>query len=58
MKADVKVEMTDIKGHWGEKIINTFMKLSVIDGYEDGTFHADDQITRAEFAMIISRIFD
>ncbi|MNI19520.1 Cellulosome-anchoring protein precursor [compost metagenome] len=34
------------------------MKLSVIDGYEDGTFHADDQITHAEFAMIISRIFD
>ncbi|NOU98500.1 S-layer homology domain-containing protein [Paenibacillus planticolens] len=57
-KTDVKVEMADIKGHWGEKTIGTFVKLHVIDGYGDGTFHPDGNITRAEFAAIISRIFD
>ncbi|MGO4495174.1 S-layer homology domain-containing protein [Paenibacillus sp. 2RAB27] len=57
-KTDVKVEMADIKGHWGEKTIGMFVKLHVIDGYGDGTFHPDGNITRAEFAAIISRIFD
>ena len=34
------------------------MKLGVIDGYEDGSFHPDGKITRAEFAAIIARVFD
>ncbi|MBP1963095.1 S-layer homology domain-containing protein [Paenibacillus aceris] len=57
-KADEKVELADIKGHWGKKTIGTFVKLHVIDGYGDGTFHPDGNITRAEFAAIISRVFD
>ncbi|MBP1965356.1 S-layer homology domain-containing protein [Paenibacillus aceris] len=55
--SNVKVEMADITGHWAEKTIGTFVKLRVIDGYGDGKFQPDGQITRAEFAMIISRVF-
>lgn len=57
-KSGVKVEMADIKGHWGEKTIGTFVKLHFIKGYGDGTFHPNGNITRAEFAAIISRVFD
>ncbi|WP_054027489.1 S-layer homology domain-containing protein [Bacillus sp. FJAT-28004] len=57
-KSGVKVEMADIKGHWGEKTIGAFVKLQFIKGYGDGTFHPNGNITRAEFAAIISRVFD
>lgn len=57
-KSNVKVEMADINGHWGEKTIGTLVKLQIIDGYGDGTFHPNGNITRAEFATIISRVFD
>jgi hypothetical protein len=57
-KSNVKVELTDIKGQWAEKTIDTFVKLHVIAGYGDGTFHPNGNITRAEFASIISRVFD
>ncbi len=33
--------------------ITTLSKLSVIDGYDDGTFRPDDAITRAEFTKLI-----
>ncbi|WP_379164198.1 S-layer homology domain-containing protein, partial [Paenibacillus sp. sgz5001063] len=57
-KSNVKVEFADTKGHWAEKTIDTFVKLHVIEGYKDGTFKPDGEITRAEFAVILSRVFD
>ncbi|OXM82586.1 adhesin [Paenibacillus rigui] len=57
-KANDKVELTDTKGHWAEKTIDTFVKLHIIDGYGDGKFHPNGNITRAEFATLISRVFD
>ncbi|MEW9698586.1 S-layer homology domain-containing protein [Paenibacillus sp. SI8] len=54
----ITVTLSDTKGHWAEKTIDTFIKLHVIEGYNDGTFKPDDQITRAEFAVILSRVFD
>lgn len=56
--SNTKVELADIKGHWAEKTVGTFVKLRIIDGYEDGSFHPDGKITRAEFAAIIARVFD
>lgn len=57
-RANVKIELADIKGHWAEKAIDTFMKLQIIKGYGDGQFKPNGDITRAEFAMLISRAFD
>lgn len=57
-KANVKTEWTDIQGHWANKVIDTFVKLRVIDGYGDGQFKPDGNITRAEFVTLISRVFD
>ncbi|MGN0108012.1 MAG: S-layer homology domain-containing protein, partial [Hominilimicola sp.] len=36
-----------------KKAITTLSKLSVIDGYEDGTFKPEGEITRAEFTKLI-----
>ncbi|EHS58008.1 S-layer domain protein [Paenibacillus sp. Aloe-11] len=57
-QANVKIELADIKGHWAEKAIDTFVKLQIIKGYGDGQFKPNGDITRAEFAMLISRAFD
>ncbi|TVX99997.1 adhesin [Cohnella terricola] len=57
-KANVTINIADIKGHWAEKTIGIFYKLQVIKGYEDGTVRPDGKITRAEFAVILNRVFD
>ncbi|MNI04748.1 Cellulosome-anchoring protein precursor [compost metagenome] len=57
-ESNIKVELADTKGHWAQKTIDMFVKLHIIDGYEDGKFNPNGNITRAEFATIISRVFD
>ena len=51
-------EFTDIAGHWAEKNIKTAVALGWIDGYEDGTFKPDKNITRAEAITIVNKILD
>lgn len=34
------------------------MKLGVVTGYADGSFHPNASITRAEFATLIAKVFD
>lgn len=46
---------TDIKGHWAQDVIANAYDLKLISGYEDGTFKPNGEITRAEFAAILSR---
>ena len=57
-QANVTIDFADIKGHWAEKTIAIFYKLQVIKGYEDGTLRPDNKITRAEFAVILNRVFN
>lgn len=44
----------DINGHWAEEKINDFYKSGFAEGYGDGTFKPDNDITRAEFCKIIN----
>ncbi len=44
----------DISGHWAESVIEKWSNAGVVNGYEDGTFLPDEDITRAELAKIIS----
>ncbi|RUT33690.1 endonuclease [Paenibacillus zeisoli] len=50
--------VTDSKGHWAEKTIDTLVRLNIIQGYEDKTVKPNESITRAEFVTVLSRIFD
>ncbi|MNI10775.1 Cellulosome-anchoring protein precursor [compost metagenome] len=51
------LKFTDISDLWSTKTISTFLKLKVINGYEDGTFKPDGSITRGEFATVITKAF-
>lgn len=52
------VQLTDTTTHWAGSTVNTFVKLGVVTGYADGSFHPNASITRAEFATLIAKIFD
>ena len=43
---------------WYNNAVSTLSNAGIIDGYEDGTFKPDGNITRAEFATIAVRFFE
>jgi hypothetical protein len=48
------VVFTDIsKTSWSTSAIDLAAKIGIVKGYEDGTFHADAKVTRAEFATML-----
>lgn len=46
----------DVSGHWAKGYINAAAVLNIVNGYEDGSFRPDENITRAEFAKIIAKM--
>ncbi len=48
------VEITD----WYNNAVSTLEKLGVVAGKDDGLFHPDDPITRAEMATMMVRLYD
>lgn len=53
----VPVFAADYTGHWAEATINEWKSKGIIDGYEDGSFKPKEQVTRAEFAKMITKVF-
>ena len=47
----------DYAEHWASKTIAKWNDKGLLKGYEDGTFKPDNAITRAEFAVILVRMF-
>ncbi len=47
----------DIKGHWGELYITECFNRGIINGYSDNTFKPEANISRAETAALIQRVF-
>lgn len=49
---------SDVKaGAWYNNAVSTLANAGVINGYKDGTFRPDQNITRAEFSAMIGRMF-
>ncbi|WP_426454688.1 S-layer homology domain-containing protein [Paenibacillus sp. S-38] len=53
----VTLKYDDTDRHWSLPSVEKLTKLGVLNGYPDGGFEPDDQITRAEFAAMIDRAF-
>lgn len=49
--------LRDISGHWAESTIKQMVDRGVTRGYPDGTFKPDNNITRAEFAVLLVKAF-
>ena len=58
-KLDVNTKtFSDINGHWAQKSIELAAGNGWINGYEDGTFRPNNNITRAETFAMINRVLD
>lgn len=51
------VDLLDIAGHWASENISRLVALGAISGYPDGTFRPDNNMTRAEFATVLTKVF-
>ena len=49
--------LSDIKGHWAEATIKSFVDKGFIDGYEDNTFKPNNGMKRAEFVKLVNKVF-
>lgn len=59
--ADLKegtIRFKDVKGHWAQAYIELAAGNGWINGYPDGTFRPDQEITRAETMAMINRVLD
>ena len=52
-------DYTDVDADaWYNNAVSTLSNAGILNGYEDGTFQPDGNITRAEFATITARFFE
>ncbi|MFG3817898.1 S-layer homology domain-containing protein [Limnothrix redekei LRLZ20PSL1] len=49
---------SDITDHWAAPFINTLAAQAILSGYEDGSFHPDEPINRAQLAAVLVKAFD
>ncbi|MFK7697535.1 Ig-like domain repeat protein [Paenibacillus sp. HJGM_3] len=47
----------DSTGHWAEASIAKVQAISLMQGYADGLFHPDGQLTRAEAVTVLNRLY-
>ena len=48
---------SDTGGHWAQADIDKARDYGLMEGYPDGRFGVEDQITRAEFVTVLCRMF-
>lgn len=48
---------TDVQGHWCQTKIDKWVSDGIINGYPDGTFRPNANITRAEFITLVNKVF-
>ncbi len=48
---------TDIKGHWAETQITQWVNNGLANGFPDGTFKPNAEITRAQFVTLVNNAF-
>ncbi|MEN6463098.1 MAG: S-layer homology domain-containing protein, partial [Syntrophomonas sp.] len=49
--------LTDVNGNWAQSQIENLAGKGIISGYTDNTFKPANNITRAEFMVIVNRAF-
>jgi hypothetical protein len=58
MLARNDLSFSDIEGHWAESDINYAAAIGWVNGYPEGTFKPNQNITRAEFMTLVNRMLE
>lgn len=48
---------SDIEGHWAQASVEQWLELGLVNGYPDGSFKPNQDITRAEFVTLLDNVF-
>jgi len=51
-------DFSDLRGHWAGQQINAWAEKGLVKGYADGTFKPNQEVTRAEFVVLVNRTFE
>lgn len=54
----VQQKAADYTGHWAEKDFRSWVNNGWISGYGNGVFKPDQAITRAEWVLLVNRVFN
>lgn len=57
LSVPVATMANDYSSHWAKDVITEWNGYGVVKGYEDGSFKPNNNMTRAEFAVILSNVF-
>ena len=52
------VSFSDLDGHWGKSYIDVLVNDGTINGYDDGTFRPDKEITRTETVKLVNSMIN
>ncbi|MCD1259259.1 carbohydrate binding domain-containing protein [Paenibacillus athensensis] len=55
--ASAAVNLADAAAHWAAKPIARWVQAGIVSGYDDGLFHPDAAVTRAQFAVMVNGLF-
>lgn len=58
LKSSGNAPFSDISGHWAKEYIEAAYAEGLVQGAEDGRFYPDQKVTRAQMAVILSRILE
>ena len=48
----------DYENHWAKESIEKVIELGLMEGFDDGNFYPDKELTRAEFATALVRLIE
>jgi uncharacterized lipoprotein YddW (UPF0748 family) len=51
------IQLSDIQNHWAKQFIEGLTQRGIISGFPDRTFRPNTNLTRAQFAAIVSKAF-
>lgn len=54
-KSELAPQLQDLSEHWGRSLIEEAVQREIVNGYEDGTFRPDQQVTREELLVMLQR---
>ncbi|GIP35123.1 S-layer homology domain-containing protein [Paenibacillus sp. J2TS4] len=52
---ETDISFNDVASHWAKSYVDLLSHKLIVDGYEDGSFGPERNVTRAEFAAIVVR---
>ncbi|QNK59241.1 DUF2341 domain-containing protein [Paenibacillus sp. PAMC21692] len=52
------VSFSDLAGHWSQAAVYEAVRLGIVNGYPNGMFKPDKELTRAEFIVMLARALE